>query len=129
MNKMLILAVATMMVLFFAAHIAECHQAVESCACDQTITKISAIHDLLSGMNAAAPVSTRYAFIDPGVDMGSDEIMVDLVYRLQAVSSADFQRHACRCVHRSTDSLAAKRPLCGYHYVAVTVKGVRACSN
>jgi uncharacterized protein len=46
----------------------------------------SAIHDLVSGMNAAAPVGTSYAYIDPVVAMGTDEITVGLVYRLQTVS-------------------------------------------
>lgn len=46
----------------------------------------SAIQDLVNGLNAAAPVGTTYAFINPGTaQLGSDEIAVGLIYRTQTV--------------------------------------------
>ncbi len=53
----------------------------------------SAIQDLVDGLNAAAPASTTYAFIDPGLaQIGTDEITVGLLYRtetVQPVASAE----------------------------------------
>jgi predicted extracellular nuclease len=49
----------------------------------------SAIYDIVQGMNAAAPIGTRYAYVDPGVDqLGTDKITVALVYRTQTVKTA-----------------------------------------
>lgn len=46
----------------------------------------SAIQDLVNGLNAAAPVGTTYAFINPGgSQLGTDEIAVGLLYRTQTV--------------------------------------------
>jgi predicted extracellular nuclease/LysM repeat protein len=42
----------------------------------------SAIQDLVDGLNAGAPASKAYAFIDPGgTRLGSDEITVGILYR------------------------------------------------
>lgn len=47
----------------------------------------SAIQDLVNGLNASAPVGTTYAFINPGVSqVGTDEITVGIVYRVQTVT-------------------------------------------
>ena len=47
----------------------------------------SAIQDVVNGLNAAAPVGTRYGLIDPGVaQIGTDEIAVGIVYRLETVT-------------------------------------------
>jgi len=46
----------------------------------------SAIQDLVNGLNTAAPAGTSYAFINPGVgQIGTDQIAVGLIYRLQTV--------------------------------------------
>lgn len=46
----------------------------------------SAIQDLVNGLNAAAPSGTTYAFINPGVaQVGTDEITVGILYRIQTV--------------------------------------------
>ena len=46
----------------------------------------SAIAQLVSGMNAAAPSGTSYAYVDPGVDrLGTDQIKVAIVYRIESV--------------------------------------------
>ena len=46
----------------------------------------SAIQDLVDGLNAAAPANTTYDFVDPGVGVvGSDEITVGLIYRVETV--------------------------------------------
>jgi hypothetical protein len=46
----------------------------------------SAIQDLVNGLNAAAPVGTTYAFIAPDFGLGSDEIKVALIYRVETVT-------------------------------------------
>lgn len=47
----------------------------------------SAIQDLVNGLNASAPIGTTYAFINPGVSqVGTDEITVGIVYRVQTVT-------------------------------------------
>ena len=47
----------------------------------------SAIQDLVNGLNASAPVSTTYAFIDPGVtQIGDDEIAVGIIYRVETAN-------------------------------------------
>ncbi|MGB0385309.1 MAG: ExeM/NucH family extracellular endonuclease [Ardenticatenaceae bacterium] len=47
----------------------------------------SAIQDLVNGLNAAAPVSPTYAFIDAGVpQIGTDQIAVGLIYNLNTVT-------------------------------------------
>lgn len=47
----------------------------------------SAIQDLVNGLNAGAPAGTTYAFINPGVSqVGTDEITVGIVYRIQTVT-------------------------------------------
>ncbi|HYF63066.1 MAG TPA: ExeM/NucH family extracellular endonuclease [Herpetosiphonaceae bacterium] len=47
----------------------------------------SAIQDLLNGLNGAAPAGTSYALINPGVArIGSDEITVGMIYRVQTVA-------------------------------------------
>jgi uncharacterized protein len=46
-----------------------------------------ALHDLVAGLNAAAPIGTTYAYIAPNRDkLGDDEIAVALVYRVESVS-------------------------------------------
>ncbi len=46
----------------------------------------SAIQDLVNGLNAAAPVGTRYGFIQPEVSsIGTDAITVGLIYRKETV--------------------------------------------
>jgi len=46
----------------------------------------SALHDLVAGLNAAAPIGTRYAYVAPDRDkLGDDEIAVALIYRVQTV--------------------------------------------
>ncbi len=46
-----------------------------------------ALHDLVEGLNAAAPIGTTYAYIAPNRDrLGDDEIAVALVYRVQSVA-------------------------------------------
>ena len=48
----------------------------------------SAIQDLTNGLNAAAPVGTRYSFINPGVSgIGTDAIAVGLIYRNETVQT------------------------------------------
>jgi uncharacterized protein len=47
----------------------------------------SAIQDLVNGLNAAAPSGTSYAIINPGVTrIGTDEIAVGLIYRVETVA-------------------------------------------
>ncbi len=47
----------------------------------------SAIADLVNGLNAAAPSGTSYTFINPGVSqIGTDEITVGIIYRVETVS-------------------------------------------
>ncbi len=47
----------------------------------------SALHDLVDGLNEAAPAGTTYAFINPGSEAsGSSEIAVGFVYRQETVS-------------------------------------------
>jgi predicted extracellular nuclease len=47
----------------------------------------SAIQDLVNGLNTSAPSGTTYAFINPGVSqVGTDEITVGIVYRVQTVT-------------------------------------------
>ncbi|MGD8572139.1 MAG: ExeM/NucH family extracellular endonuclease [Gammaproteobacteria bacterium] len=49
----------------------------------------SAIADLVNGLNAAAPQGTSYAYVNPGIgQIGSDEIAVGLVYRVETISPA-----------------------------------------
>jgi len=46
----------------------------------------SAIDQLVSEMNAAAPSGTSYAYLDPGVEqLGTDQIKVAIVYRVETV--------------------------------------------
>ncbi|HED34224.1 MAG TPA: ExeM/NucH family extracellular endonuclease [Gammaproteobacteria bacterium] len=46
----------------------------------------SAIQDLVRGLNAVAPVGTRYGFIHPGrASIGTDAITVGLIYRKETV--------------------------------------------
>ncbi len=48
----------------------------------------SAIHDLVAGMNAAAPIGTTYAYVTPADKPSeTDEITVALVYRAQTVGT------------------------------------------
>lgn len=48
---------------------------------------LSAIQDLVNGLNAAAPSDTSYAFVDPGVSaIGTDEIAVGFIYREETVT-------------------------------------------
>ncbi|MCK5522439.1 MAG: ExeM/NucH family extracellular endonuclease, partial [Thiomargarita sp.] len=46
----------------------------------------SAIQDLVNGLNAAAPAGTTYTFIHPDFGLGSDEIKVALIYRVETVT-------------------------------------------
>jgi predicted extracellular nuclease len=47
----------------------------------------SAIQDLVNGLNAVAPVTITYGFIDPGTpQLGLDEISVGLIYRLETAA-------------------------------------------
>lgn len=47
----------------------------------------SAIHSLVAGMNAAAPIGTSYDYVRLGVDqVGTDQITCALVYRTQTVA-------------------------------------------
>jgi len=46
----------------------------------------SAIQDLVNGLNAAAPADTTYAFITPNFGLGSDQIKVALIYRVETIS-------------------------------------------
>jgi hypothetical protein len=47
---------------------------------------VSAIQDLVNGLNAAAPAGVSYAIIDPGLpQIGNDEITVGLIYRVETV--------------------------------------------
>lgn len=47
----------------------------------------SAIQDLVDGLNDAAPAGTSYAFVDPGLpQIGSDEITVNVIYRVETVA-------------------------------------------
>ena len=47
----------------------------------------SAIQDLLNGVNAATAPGVSYAFVDPGLpQVGSDQITVGLLYRVQTVA-------------------------------------------
>ena len=49
----------------------------------------SAIHDIVQGMNAAAPIGTSYSYVDPSADqLGTDKITVALVYRTQTIKTA-----------------------------------------
>ena len=49
----------------------------------------SAIQDLVNGLNSAAPSGTSYASIDPAVSaIGSDEIAVGLIYRVETARPA-----------------------------------------
>lgn len=45
----------------------------------------SAIQNLLDGLNVKAPLDTTYAFIDPGFELGTDQIKVGLLYRSETV--------------------------------------------
>lgn len=46
----------------------------------------SSLHDLVAGLNAAAPIGTSYAYVAPNRDaLGDDQIAVALVYRVQTV--------------------------------------------
>jgi predicted extracellular nuclease len=46
----------------------------------------SAIADLTKGLNAAAPINTTYAFINPSFALGTDKIKVALIYRVETVT-------------------------------------------
>ncbi|MES2885754.1 MAG: ExeM/NucH family extracellular endonuclease, partial [Pseudomonadota bacterium] len=46
----------------------------------------SAIADLVNGLNAAAPAGTSYAFVDVGGPIGTDQIAVGFVYRVQTAA-------------------------------------------
>ena len=47
----------------------------------------SAIADLVNGLNAIAPSGTSYSYINPGVgQIGTDEITVGIIYRMETVS-------------------------------------------
>ncbi len=47
----------------------------------------SAIQDLVNGLNDAAPAGSSYAAIDPGLpEVGTDEIAVGIIYRLETVA-------------------------------------------
>ncbi|MBL7201267.1 MAG: ExeM/NucH family extracellular endonuclease [Anaerolineae bacterium] len=46
----------------------------------------SAIQDLVNGLNASAPVSTTYAFVNPGFSLGTDEIKVAFLYRTETIT-------------------------------------------
>jgi predicted extracellular nuclease len=49
---------------------------------------LSAIADIVAGMNAASPPGTTYAFVDAsGVDTGTDVIMVAFIYRTETVET------------------------------------------
>jgi len=49
----------------------------------------SAIHELVAGMNAAAPIGTSYDYVRLNVDqVGTDQITCALVYRTQTVAPA-----------------------------------------
>jgi predicted extracellular nuclease len=49
----------------------------------------SAIQDLVNGLNIAAPEGTTYAFINPTFGLGSDQIKVALIYRVETVTPVD----------------------------------------
>ncbi|WP_428263597.1 ExeM/NucH family extracellular endonuclease [Haliangium sp.] len=50
---------------------------------------LSAIQDLVNGLNAAAPSGTSYDFIDPGVSaIGTDAIAVGIIYRVETAVPA-----------------------------------------
>ncbi|UCE18996.1 MAG: ExeM/NucH family extracellular endonuclease [Gemmatimonadota bacterium] len=45
----------------------------------------SAIQDLVSGLNAFAPAGITYSFVNPGFALGTDDIKVAFVYRVETV--------------------------------------------
>jgi predicted extracellular nuclease len=46
----------------------------------------SAIQDLVNGLNEAAPSGTTYSFIDAGGPIGTDEIVVGIIYRIETMA-------------------------------------------
>ncbi|MBN1641101.1 MAG: ExeM/NucH family extracellular endonuclease [Anaerolineae bacterium] len=46
----------------------------------------SALQELTDQLNLASPVGTSYAFVDPGFGLGTDEIVVALLYRTETIS-------------------------------------------